>query len=86
MNLFCLNKYGRENFINGSTFSLELEDYYKMHFDFAIEDSPAAFKFFNHLPNLKVLVFNKPWNQNCEFPNQNYKRCFDWKLISESVI
>ena len=41
--LFCLNKYGRENFIKGSTFGLELEDYYKMHFDYAIEDSPSAF-------------------------------------------
>lgn len=84
--LFCLNKYGRENFIKGSTFSLELEDYYKMHFDYAIEDSPSAFKFFNHLPDLKVMVFDRPWNQDCEFPNQNYKRCADWKAINSQII
>ena len=83
--LFCLNKYGRENFIKGSTFGLELEDYYKMHFDYAIEDSPSAFKFFNHLPDLKVMVFDRPWNQDCEFPNQNYKRCVDWKTISDTI-
>lgn len=83
--LFCLNKYGRENFIKDSTFSLELEDYYKMHFDYAIEDSPSAFKFFNHLPDLKVMVFDRPWNQDCEFPNQNYKRCVDWKTISDTI-
>lgn len=83
--LFCLNKYGRENFIKGSTFGLELEDYYKMHFDYAIEDSPSAFKFFNHLPDLKVMVFDRPWNQDCEFPNQNYKRCTDWKTISDTI-
>ena len=83
--LFCLNKYGRENFIKGSTFGLELEDYYKMHFDYAIEDSPSAFKFFNHLQDLKVMVFDRPWNQDCEFPNQNYKRCVDWKTISDTI-
>lgn len=83
--LFCLNKYGRENFIKGSSFGLELEDYYKMPFDFAVEDSPLAFKFFNHLPKLKVLVFDRPCNNTCELPGPNYKRCTDWKMISENV-
>ncbi len=85
MPLFCLNKYGRENFIKGSTFGVELEDYYKMHFDYAVEDSPLAFKFFNHLPDLKVMVFDRPWNKDSELPGANYKRCFDWKMIREIV-
>ncbi len=84
--LYCLNKYGRDAFLKNSEFTLELEDYYKMHFDYAVEDSPSAFKFFDHLPNLKVLVFDRPWNQECEFPSSNYKRCFDWKMISDFVI
>ena len=80
--LYCLNKYGRDSFIKGSEFTLELEDYYKMHFDFAIEDSSAAFKFFDHLPNLNVLVFDRPWNQECVFPEgKNYTRCSDWWKI-----
>ncbi len=79
--LFCLNKYGRESFVKGSSFNLELEDFYKMHFDFAVEDSPAAFKFFDPMPDMKVMVFDRPWNQNCVFPSQNYKRCTDWKMI-----
>ena len=83
--LFCLNKYGRDTFIKGSTFNLELEDYYKMHFDYAVEDSPHAFKFFDHLPNLKIMVIDHPWNRECEFPNQNYKRCFDWNMIRDNV-
>ena len=85
VDLFCLNKYGRDNFLKDSSYSLELDDYYKMHFDFAVEDSPHAFKFFNHLPDLKVLVFDRPWNQDCEFPNSNYKRCPDWNSINASV-
>lgn len=83
--LFCLNKYGRDAFIKGSDFSLELEDYYKMHFDYAVEDSPSAFKFFNHLPDLKIMVFDRPWNRESAFPNPNYKRCLDWKTIRQTV-
>ena len=56
-----------------------------MHFDYAVEDSPTAFKFFDHLPELKVMVYDRPWNQEGEFPNANYKRCLDWKTIKESV-
>ena len=83
--LYCLNKYGRDSFANNSDFSLELEDYYKMHFDYAVEDSPKAFKFFDHLPNLKVMVFDRPWNRDCAFPNENYKRCASWDIIRNNV-
>ncbi len=83
--LFCLNKYGRDSFIKNSDFNLELEDYYKMHFDYAIEDSPAAFKFFSHLTDLRVLVYNRPWNEDSVLPNGNYTRCPDWDSISEWV-
>lgn len=82
VNLYSLNKYGRDNFIKGSTFSLEFDDHYKMHFDYAVEDSPTAFKFFNHLSELKVMIFDRPWNHECELPGQNYKRCFNWKMIN----
>ncbi|SFN64344.1 hypothetical protein SAMN04487831_102268 [Pseudobutyrivibrio sp. UC1225] len=83
--LYCLDKYGRDSFIKDSEFSLKLEEYYKMHFDYAIEDSPLAFKFFDHLPALKVMVFDRPWNHNAELPNDNYHRCIDWKTIRELV-
>ena len=83
--LFCLNKYGRDSFIKNSEFTLEIEDYYKMSFDVAIEDSPLAFKFFDHLPDLKVMVFDRPWNHNAELPGHNFKRCMDWKYISDQV-
>lgn len=79
--LFCLNKYGRDSFIKNSDFSLEIGDYYKMHFDLAVEDSPSAFRFFRHLPDLKVMVYNRPWNQDCDFPGKNYIRCSDWEMI-----
>lgn len=83
--LFCLNKYGRDSFIKNSDFNLGLEEYYQMHFDYAVEDSPAAFRFFEHLPDLKVMVFDRPWNRECEFPNDNYRRCMDWEAICQQV-
>ena len=83
--LYCLNKYGRDSFIKNSDFNLELEDYYKMHFDYAIEDSPLAFKFFDHLPDLKVMVFDRPWNHEAELPGANFTRCTDWQMIKGLV-
>lgn len=83
--LYCLNKYGRDSFIKNSEFNLELEDYYKMHFDYAVEDSPMAFGFFKHLPELKVLVYDRPWNHNCEFPEGDFRRCYDWESIKNIV-
>ena len=79
--LYCLNKYGRDSFIKNSEFNLEVEDYYKMRFDCFVEDSPAAFRFFDHLPEAKVLVFDRPWNKECAFPGKNYCRCTDWAMI-----
>ncbi len=83
--LFCLNKYGRDTFIKNSEFNLEPEDYYKMHFDYAVEDSPDAFQFFRHLPELKVMVFDRPWNRECGFPTDGYTRCYDWETIKRMV-
>ena len=83
--LYCLNKYGRDSFIRNSGFSLEIEEYYKMRFDYAVEDSPAAFRFFGHLPQLQVMVFDRPWNQECEFPGENYHRCSGWEMIRALV-
>ncbi|MCR5755197.1 MAG: 2-dehydropantoate 2-reductase [Acetatifactor sp.] len=82
---FCFNKYGRDSFIKNSDFNLELEDYYRMHFDYAVEDSPVAFRFFEHLPELKVMVYNRPWNRECELPGANFSRCPDWERIREKV-
>ena len=79
--LYCLDKYDREKYVKSSGISLKLEDYYKMNFDYAVEDSAAAFRLFNHLPDLQVMVFDRPWNQDCSFPGTNYYRCTGWENI-----
>ena len=85
VNLFFLNKYGRDLFYKKNDYNLELEDFYKMKFDYAIEDSPSAFRFFDHLPELKVMIYDRPWNRECELPNNNYFHCPDWDYIREKV-
>lgn len=83
--LYFLNKYGRESSVKNNDFSLEIEDYKKMHFDYAVEDSPSAFKFFDHLPDLRIMVYDRPWNQNCAFPGEHYHRCFSWDSIRSII-
>jgi 5'(3')-deoxyribonucleotidase len=81
--LYCLNKYGRDNIYKNCAYSLQLQDYVKIPFDLAVEDSPTAFRFFDHLPDLKVLVYDRPWNRNHKLPGRNYIRCTDWESIEE---
>lgn len=81
--LFCVDKYGRENFNQGCTYSMTLKELYDMTFDLAIEDSPAAFEHVMHFENCKVAVFDRPWNQEVEFPDERFVRCRSWDEIEE---
>lgn len=81
--LYCVDKYGRENFNRDFSYSMNLEDLYKMSFDFAIEDSPAAFEHVAHFENCRVAVFDRPWNRDAEFPNDRFTRCLDWQNIDK---
>ncbi len=83
--LICVDKYGRDSFIKNSDFSIKLEEFYRMRFDFAIEDSPAAFKHLQHFTDCRVAVFDRPWNQSAVFPDKNYVRCMGWKDVADAV-
>ncbi len=86
VSLFCLDKYGRENGLKNCRFSLSLEDYRRMRFDFAVEESRSAYRIFDHLPGIRVMVFDRPWNRETELPDGRYSRCRDWKEIQERFI
>ena len=83
--LYFFDKYGRDSFIKNSDFNLKADDYYRMKFDYAIEDSPMAFKFFDHLSDIKVMVYDRPWNRECKLPGDNYHRCPDWEYINKKI-
>ena len=54
--------------------------------DYAVEDSPSAFRLFDHLPEMKVLVFDRPWNRECVFPREGYTRCSGWDTIRDMIL
>lgn len=79
--LFTVDKYGREKADQAWSYGLSLEKFYKMTFDFAIEDSPAAFEHVLHFTDCTVAVYDRPWNRQCAFPNKNFVRCGSWLEI-----
>ena len=66
--LFCVDKYGRETAKQDYKYNMTLEELYNMTFDFAVEDSPAAFEHVIHFDNCRTAVFDRPWNSRQSFP------------------
>lgn len=81
--LFCVDKYGREILKEDCTYSMTLQEFYDMTFDFAVEDSPMAFEHILHFEQCKVAVFSRPWNRQVGFPNENFERCDGWEEIDK---
>lgn len=81
--LFCVDKYGREIFNQNCSYSMTLQDFYNMTFDFAVEDSPAAFEHLLHFENCRVAVFERPWNKEAVLPNKNFIRSKNWEEIDK---
>ena len=81
--LYCVDKYGRESFNQNCTYSMTLDELYNMTFDFAIEDSPAAYEHVLHFDSCKVAIYNRPWNINEKVPNDNFVRCNNWQEINK---
>ena len=79
--LFCVDKYGRETAKQDYRYNMTLAELYNMTFDFAVEDSPAAFEHVIHFDNCRTAVFDRPWNSRTEFPNDRFVRCKDWREI-----
>lgn len=83
--LYCVDKYGREQFYSGCSYNMTLADLYNMTFDFAVEDSPAAFEHILHFKNCKTAVFDRPWNKDAELPNSGFVRCAGWKEVDKEL-
>ena len=81
--LYCVDKYGSETCKQDYAYNMTLEQLYSMTFDFAIEDSPAAFEHVMHFNNCKVAVFDRPWNRQAELPDDRFVRCKNWREIDK---
>jgi len=81
--IFCVDKYGREIFNQDCSYNLTLEKLYEMSFDFAVEDSPAAFEHVMHFADCRIAVYDRPWNRDAKLPSDSFVRCRDWNGIDE---
>ncbi len=79
--LFCVDKYSRGTVGQSCSYSMTLSGLYSMEFDFAVEDSPAAFEHILHFENCTAAIFDRPWNKLAEFPNERFVRCTGWREI-----
>ena len=83
VSLICVDKYGRESFNFDCSYSMTLEDLYKIPFDFVVEDSPIAFEHIVHFNDCVMAIFDRPWNKKSIFPNENFNRCSGWEEIDK---
>ena len=68
----------------GYRYNMTLAELYNMTFNFAVEDSPAAFEHVMHFDNCRIAVFDRPWNSRAELPNDRFVRCEDWQEIDRA--
>lgn len=56
-----VNKYNRPDM--DARKSIQLDELSRMHFDFAVEDSPTMAEFLASRMNLRVALMDRPWNR-----------------------
>lgn len=80
-----VDKFGRElgSMFASRDYVVSVEDFLKMHFDFAIEDSPIGLGHLARIPGCRVAVFNRPWNIGHPLPGPAFKRAGDWSEIDK---
>lgn len=61
--------------------SLTIDEFCQRRYDFAVEDSPAAFPVLERIQPCPVAVFSRPWNKAVEMPSSLYRRCADWEDV-----
>lgn len=81
--IIFVDKYGREQPLSGSDSerALTVDEFSELKFDFAVEDSPAAFEHLRKIDGCTVAVFSRPWNSDMKLDGKTFVRCRNWKDI-----
>ena len=75
-----VDKYSRP--VVDKNIAISLDEFSKMNFDLAIEDSADMAEFLSKRMNTSVIIYDKPWNRNAVFQN-GVKRCTNWEEIEK---
>lgn len=79
-----VDKYGREPApLPGEGRSLTLEEFSRLCYDFAVEDSPAALEHLAKMDGCRVAVFSRPWNVNVPLPGPMFTRADGWQEVEQ---
>lgn len=74
-----VDKYGRQEVSSEmEDRALTVEEFSRMHFDFAVEDSPSALVHLEKMDGCKVAVFSRPWNMEGVKEDGKFCRCYSW--------
>lgn len=86
MPLIHVDKYGREPPPRpGEGRSLTLEEFSRLRYDFAVEDSPAALDHLAKMEGCRVVVFSRPWNMDVPLPGPRFTRADGWRGVEQIV-
>ena len=77
-----VDKYSRPGV--DKNIAVSLEEFSKMEFILAIEDSADMSDYISRKMNTTVILFDKPWNRCAVFQN-NVQRCFTWEEIGNII-
>ncbi|MFA7172010.1 MAG: HAD hydrolase-like protein [Kiritimatiellia bacterium] len=84
--IIYVDKYGRapKDLPVWAPQMLTLEQFYKLRFDVAIEDAPAALDLLTALQGCRVVIFNRPWNATYQL-RAEMRRCDSWDEILDII-
>ena len=86
LDMIYFDKYGRApaNPPPGTPKTLSRDEFERLHFDVAIDDSPTALDLLAHRQNCTVIVYDRPWNQRY-LAAPAMRRCGSWQEIGHLI-
>ncbi len=86
LEIIYVDKYDRAPKVTpeGAPPMLSLDEFNRLSFDVAIDDSPAALDLLVALGNCRILIYDRPWNRGYQ-ASGNIQRCSEWVDILRCV-
>lgn len=86
MPIIFVDKYQREPATApGAPRALTLDEFNALSFDMAVEDAPLALDLLAANPDIRVFVFDRPWNRAYTPACGQVERAVDWTVLAAAV-
>ena len=86
LEVIYVDKYGRVPKVTpeGAPPMLSLDEFNRLSFDVAIDDSPAALDLLVKMENCRVMIFDRPWNREYRLQG-DMQRFSEWREILRTL-